>query len=91
MATAAAWSLGAARAGAAPTADGPKIVVLGDSMIAGGFGIFLARALAKDHGFSVRRHGKSSTGLARPDFFDWNEEATALVEREQPDGPRGEP
>lgn len=80
----AAWMLGgASRAAEAP--EGPRVLILGDSMIAGGFGIFVARALAKEHGFSVRRRGKSSTGLARPDFFDWKEEAAKLVQEHEPD------
>lgn len=67
-------------------AGGPKILIVGDSMIAGGFGLFLARTLAKDHGYAVHRHGKSSTGLARPDFFDWIREAKRLVKEQfQPD------
>lgn len=48
-----------------------KILMVGDSMIAGGFGLFLAQDLEREHGFEVDRRGKSSTGLARPDFHDW--------------------
>jgi hypothetical protein len=65
-------------------ADEHRVLVIGDSMIAGGFGLFLEQALAKDHGLSVKRKGKSSTGLARPDFFDWHAVARALVEAYQP-------
>jgi hypothetical protein len=50
---------------------GRRILILGDSMIAGAFGLFLERALQEKHGHVVTRHGKSSTGLARPDFYDW--------------------
>lgn len=50
---------------------GAKILMIGDSMIAGGFGLFLAQDLEREHGFEVDRRGKSSTGLARPDFHDW--------------------
>jgi hypothetical protein len=56
-----------------------SILLLGDSMIAGGFGLFLGQSLERDHGFAVHRHGKSSTGLARPDFYDWMEQARELV------------
>ena len=52
-----------------------KILILGDSMIAGGVGLFLENGLRKVHGHEVRRKGKSSTGLARPDFFSWPKEA----------------
>lgn len=55
------------------------MLVLGDSMIAGGFGLYLARALGDDRGYDVTRRGKSSSGLARPDFFDWIAEARRLV------------
>jgi uncharacterized protein len=50
---------------------GAKILMIGDSMIAGGFGLFLAQDLERQHGYVVDRRGKSSTGLARPDFHDW--------------------
>jgi uncharacterized protein len=63
----------------------PKILVAGDSMIAGGFGLFLARDLQKQHGYPVLRRGKTSSGLARPDFFDWMKEAERLVSEFSPD------
>lgn len=50
---------------------GSKVLMIGDSMIAGGFGLYLAQDLEREHGFEVDRRGKSSTGLARPDFHDW--------------------
>jgi len=68
-----------------PGPSGPRILIAGDSMIAGGFGVFLERTLRKDYGYEVRRRGKSSTGLARPDFFDWLEEAQELVASGVPD------
>ncbi len=63
----------------------PKILIVGDSMITGGFGVFLERSLEKEHGYPVRRMGKSSTGLARPDFFNWMKNAKALIAEGQPD------
>lgn len=63
----------------------PKILIVGDSMITGGFGVFLERALKKEHGYPVRRMGKSSTGLARPDFFNWMKNAKSLIAEGQPD------
>ena len=36
-----------------------KILILGDSMIAGAVGLFLENGLRKEHGYSVRRKGKS--------------------------------
>lgn len=56
-------------------AGGPRVLILGDSMIAGALGLFLENGLRKEHGYEVLRYGKSSTGLARPDFFDWMKEA----------------
>jgi hypothetical protein len=89
-----ALTLGAAllprTAGAAepPTAGGPgkKILILGDSMIAGAVGLFLENGLRKEHGYQVRRKGKSSTGLARPDFFSWPKEAKAQIDAYTKDG-----
>jgi uncharacterized protein len=74
---------GSRRAHADPAST--KILLAGDSMIAGGFGLFLEKDLAKHHGYDVRRRGKSSSGLARPDFFDWLEEAQELVQGDPPD------
>lgn len=74
--------LGGART--ARAADGPKILVVGDSMIAGGFGVFLERALKKEYALPVLRKGKSSSGLARPDFHDWHEAAAEIVKGWKP-------
>lgn len=77
---------GLARAKAPPEdPNAKKILVLGDSMIAGGVGLYLENGLRREHGYNVRRKGKSSTGLARPDFFSWPKEAAAQVEAFQPD------
>lgn len=62
-----------------------KILIVGDSMIAGGLGLFLENNLRKLHGYQVRRKGKSSTGLARPDFFSWPKEAQKQVDEFAPD------
>lgn len=73
---------GTARAGE-PAAT--RILIVGDSMIAGGVGLFLENGLHKLHGYQVRRRGKSSTGLARPDFFAWPKEAQKQVDEFEPD------
>jgi uncharacterized protein len=70
---------GQARADRYGPQGGTRVLVLGDSMIAGGFGLYLARALGEERGYDVTRRGKSSSGLARPDFFDWLAEAKRLV------------
>lgn len=62
-----------------------KILIVGDSMIAGAVGLFLENGLRKIHGYQVLRKGKSSSGLARPDFFHWEKEAIKHVEAYQPD------
>jgi uncharacterized protein len=72
------------RSAGAGDADVPDVLLVGDSMIAGGFGLFLERRLRDDHGFVVRRLGKSSSGLGRPDFFDWLDAARRLVKERQP-------
>ena len=70
---------GQARADRYGPEGGTRVLVIGDSMIAGGFGLYLARALGEDRGYDVTRRGKSSSGLSRPDFFDWPAEAKRLV------------
>jgi hypothetical protein len=68
-----------------PEADAKKVSILGDSMIAGGFGLYLEQALEKKQGHAVARHGKSSTGLARPDFYDWIKQGRHERESQHPD------
>lgn len=63
----------------AETGSAKRILLLGDSMIAGALGLFLERNL-KAEGYQVHRKGQSSTGLARPDFFDWIKEAHRQVQ-----------
>jgi hypothetical protein len=74
----------AAEAAAGGTAPA-RILIVGDSMIAGAVGLFLENNLRKLHGYEVRRKGKSSTGLARPDFFSWPKEAQKQVDEFAPD------
>jgi len=78
LAGAAALPPGEARADRYGPQGGTRVLVIGDSMIAGGFGLYLARALG-ERGYDTTRRGKSSSGLARPDFFDWQAEAGRLV------------
>ena len=66
-------------------ADEHKLLIVGDSMIAGAFGLFLERAMDEREGVVAVRDGRSSTGLARPDFFDWTTKIEALVKEESPD------
>lgn len=61
------------------------MLLVGDSMIAGAFGLYMARDLERRYGYRLERDGHSSTGLARPDFFDWEEEGAKQVEAFDPD------
>ncbi len=62
-----------------------RVLLVGDSMIAGAFGLYLEQHLRKAVGHEVERRGKSSSGLARPDFFDWLEEGERLRTKFSPD------
>ena len=67
-------------------ADPPRIpaLILGDSNIFGPLGKSLERSLGA-LGFDVERRGKATSGLARPDFFDWSKEARRLLALHHPD------
>lgn len=62
-----------------------RVLIVGDSMAATDFGRALGRHLEEHADVSVQRRGKSSTGLARPDYFDWFEEGERLTQRFRPD------
>lgn len=49
----------------------PRVLMVGDSLIVGGFGPALQTELEQRHAFEVERHGKVASGFARPDFYDW--------------------
>ncbi|MEZ4269846.1 MAG: DUF459 domain-containing protein, partial [Myxococcota bacterium] len=72
--------------GAAPQAACPpmEVLLLGDSNIYGALGKEIQRALPAV-GFHVVRRGKPTSGLARPDFFDWFDTARELIGRYRPD------
>jgi hypothetical protein len=81
----------AAPSSPAPTLQPPSqagertVLLLGDSLIATGFGRDLETRLDEHPGIRARRRAKSSTGLARPDFFDWMEVGREEVARHKPD------
>ncbi len=54
-----------------------RVLVLGGSTMTGALGSYLEKAL-REAGYEPRRKAKSSSGLARPDFFDWQAEASKL-------------
>lgn len=62
-----------------------KVLILGDSLAATGFGALLERKLDAHPNIDCARKAKSATGLARPDFYDWEAEAKKQVEAKTPD------
>jgi hypothetical protein len=65
-------------------AGSAKILVLGGSTIHGALGKNIEAALT-EAGFATQRHAKSSSGLARPDFYDWPSAAKGYCQRFSPD------
>lgn len=64
----------------------PKtILIAGDSMILEGFGVALERKLKDFPGLDVVRKGKYSSGLSRPDYFDWMAYLKELLDEFKPD------
>lgn len=57
----------------------PDVVIIGSSSVNGALGRMIEDEL-EAAGLPTERHGRSSTGLARPDFFDWQEEIGELGE-----------
>jgi uncharacterized protein len=62
-----------------------KVLILGDSLAATGFGALLEKKLDAHPYIECFRKAKSATGLARPDFYDWQSEAKKQIEARQPD------
>ena len=63
-----------------------RILILGDSFIAvgGGVGNPLESELLKYKEVAVKRLGKVSSGLSRPDYFNWNLTAQELISQFNP-------
>jgi len=76
-------------AGEPPPAAEPtqpqKVLILGDSLAATGFGALLQKKLDEHALIECFRKGKSASGLARPDFFDWPGEAKKQIDARDPD------
>jgi len=68
-----------------PPATPRKVLILGDSLAATGFGVLLEKKLDAHPDIECSRKAKSATGLARPDFYDWEAEARKQVEARKPD------
>jgi len=62
-----------------------KVLILGDSLAATGFGALLEKKLDEHPHVVCYRKGKSASGLARPDFFDWIGEGKRQIEFRKPD------
>lgn len=62
----------------------PRVLIIGDSMISGGFGVVLEKHLLEIDKMNVKRYGKPSTGLSRPDYFNWEEKFIELYEEFKP-------
>lgn len=60
-----------------------RVVVVGDSL-ASGLGTYLERVL-KPSLVRVSRQGRISTGLSRPDYFDWPAAMAQIADRFRPD------
>ena len=60
-----------------------RVVVVGDSL-ASGLGFYLERVLNPGL-VRVSPQGRISTGLARPDYFDWTAAMTQIVDNFRPD------
>lgn len=62
-----------------------RVLILGDSFAATGIGALLEKKLDAHPRVECYRKGKSSSGLARPDFFDWPDQARRQLELREPD------
>ena len=62
-----------------------RVLLVGASSIQTDLGRALERRLERFAGVEVLRHGRHSTGMARPDYFDWNARALELNADFRPD------
>lgn len=72
---------GSSSAKFAPT----RVLIVGASSIQEGLGTDLERELEKYEGLTVMRFGQYSSGLARPDYFDWAKKVEELKGSFKPD------
>jgi hypothetical protein len=68
-----------------PAAAPRRVLVIGASSIANALGRAFLRALGTYEGIEVLRVGKSSSSLARPEFFDWPRTLDELCAQFHPD------
>lgn len=62
-----------------------KVLLLGDSLAATGFGVLLEKALDAHPNIDCARRAKSATGLARPDYFDWYTQGKKAAKKHDPE------
>lgn len=62
-----------------------RVLIVGDSMMMEGLGPTLHNRLRKRDNLDVHREGKYSSGLSRPDFYNWFENLPVMLENYQPD------
>lgn len=68
-----------------PSRQNPaEVLILGDSD-AGGFGPYLQQTIDQTGVATATVHSRQSSGLARPDYFDWPTRMRELVQHENPD------
>ncbi len=63
---------------AAKAEPATDVMLIGSSSIAGPLGVMIERSLKRE-GISVGKYLKSSSGICRPDFFDWRKVAPQKV------------
>ena len=61
-----------------------KIIIVGDSFIAERFGPQLEKIFLLYKDTEVYRKGIYSTGLSRPDYFDWNKQLKEIISEQKP-------
>lgn len=63
-----------------------RVLIVGDSLVAvsGGFGDIMEQKLIAMDSVEVLRKGKVSSGLSRPDYFNWNKESLSLIDSFSP-------
>jgi hypothetical protein len=61
-----------------------NILIAGDSFVVEGFGPALEKELILYKDTNVYRKGLYSTGISRPDYFNWNEEMKRLINLHNP-------
>lgn len=73
------------KAAQVPKLKDMKILIVGDSMMQGSVGVQLEKILSGYGVAGVYRYGKPSTGMARPDFFNWDKKLTEILKVYSPD------